>query len=466
MKNILLLQFVHLMCITGYSQTINFNLANPQPNLEEVWAGTFASGDIDGDGDKDLFMTGQTPAIRTKLYKNDGAGNFTEVTTANFPLSSTSQAILKDLDKDGDLDLFFAGRSPSGVVFTNIYKNDGLGGFTQVTNNALPKFFWTSGAAIEDVDNDGDQDIVISASATTGFVADVYLNDGNAVFSAQGSTTFTAVRGAVEFIDIEKDGDKDVVISGSDASNVSSIKLYQNDGSGNFTLNTNSTFAPLRGEDIDVADTDNDGDFDFLVNGNNQNLLYTNNGSGIFTQIITTLQPTTAGQNAIADLDNDGDQDLLIVGTQPGGLPNIYNIVYQNIGNNIFIPADTLGGEYIANCVVDDFTGDGFKDIIIQGFAAQTNVYWNSSIISSVSNSIASNLIITYFPNPTHDFVTFNLKEKVESLVLFNLSGQEVLTKQINSKQFVLDISTLSNGIYFAKLNSKRNSQTVKLMKF
>jgi hypothetical protein len=454
MKNTLLITIILLISANGYAQTLNFTLANPQPNLMEVYAGTFASGDMDGDGDIDLFMTGITPQPQTKLYFNDGTGNFTEA-THSFPRSSTSQAILKDLDNDGDLDLFFSGTNHLQQTFTNIYRNNGAGVFTQITNNALPII--SKGAAIADVDNDGDQDIVISASS----VANVYLNNGNAVFTPQSSSVFTPVSGVVRFIDIENDGDQDVLISGA-----ASIKLYENNGSGNFTLNTNSTFAALSGEDIDVADTDNDGDLDFLVNGSGQNLLYINNGSGVFTQINTTLQQTFGGQNAMADLDNDGDQDILIVGTQAGGLPNIYNIVYQNTGNNVFVQTQILGGEYIADCIIDDFNSDGLKDIIIQGFAEDTNVYWNTSTIVSVANAIDSNETIIFYPNPTKDFVNFSLDDNIESIVLFNLAGQQILTKQVNGKEFILDITSLSNGIYMAKLNTTGKLQTVKLIKF
>ncbi len=450
----------------GFSQTLNFTVTNQQPSLLGVYAGTFASGDIDGDGDKDLFMTGITPGKFTKLYLNNGTGYFTEVTTS-FPSSGASQAILKDLDGDSDLDLFFAGNTPLNQTFTNIYKNNGSGVFTQVTNNALPKFFLGS-AAIDDVDNDGDQDILISAKTNTNaFVADVYLNNGNAVFTAQNSTVFTAVNGIVQFIDIENDGDKDAIISGKNVNNVSSVNLYQNNGTGNFTLDTNSTFAALSGEDIDVADTDNDGDLDLLLNGNNQNLLYINNGSGIFTQTATTLQQTFGGKNAFGDLDNDGDQDLLIVGSQAGGLPNIFNIVYENTGNNVFVPADTLGGEFIADCIIDDFTGDGLKDIIIQGFANKTNVYWNTSIGLGIANSIASTKqLLTFFPNPTKDIVNFSSESSIENITMYNLLGQEVLSKQVNSENFTIDLSNLSTGTYVAKLNTTTKSQTFKLIKY
>lgn len=462
MKKLLFLNFGLFACVYSNAQTFTFTTATPQPNLIEAWGGAFASGDMDGDGDKDLFMTGITPAKSTKLYFNDGIGNFTEV-SANFPNSGTSQAILKDLDNDADLDLFFSGNNNLSQNFTNIYRNNGLGIFTQVPNT-LPAFI--KGAAIDDVDNDGDQDIVISAStSSTNFVADVYLNNGNAIFTAQGSSAFTAVSGALEFIDIENDGDKDVIISGADVNNVNSTKLYLNNGAGIFTLDNTATFAAIEGVDIDVADTDNDGDFDVLLNGDYGNFLYINDGAGNFSLFTTILQQTYGGENAFNDLDNDGDQDLLIVGTQVGGLPNIYNILYQNNGSNQFVPVDTLGGEYIADCVIEDFTGDGFKDIIIQGFAFKTNVYWNTPTSVGKSEQITSNTSILFYPNPTKDFINLNLNENVGYASLFNAQGQEVLSQQVNSKQLILDISTFQNGIYFARFNANK-SQVFKIQKY
>ena len=434
-----------------FSQTLNFTLANPQPNIMEGYSGTFASGDIDGDGDLDLFMTSNSPGKRTTLYKNDGNGNFTEVTHI-FPHSAYSQAFFKDLDGDGDLDLFFSGQNELAQKFANIYRNDGLGNFTQVPNN-LPVFI--EGAAIADVDNDGDQDLVI----TTATISDIYLNNGNAVFTPQGNSVFTPVDGIVQIIDIENDGDQDVIISGSNT-----IKLYQNNGSGVYTLNINTTFPAISAEGIEVADTDNDGDLDLIINGNTQNLLYINNGAGLFSSISTNLQQTFAGKNAFADLDNDGDQDLLIVGSQAGGLPNIFNIVYRNDGNNTFVQTQILGGEYIADCVIADFNGDGLKDIIIQGFADDTNVYWNTSTVLGISEQIVNNNSIIFYPNPAKDFINLILKD--ESLItIYNSVGQIVFTKKMNSNDFIIDISNLTNGVYIIKLNENGNSKTAKFIK-
>ena len=449
MKKLLLGALLLFSTTNTFSQTLNFTLANPQPNIMEGYGGTFASGDIDGDGDLDLLMTRIGPW--TKLYKNDGTGNFTEV-THNFPRSGNSQAFFKDLDGDGDLDLFFSGQNELAQKFANIYRNDGLGNFTQVPNN-LPVFI--EGAAIADVDNDGDQDLVI----TTATISDIYLNNGNAVFTPQGNSVFTPVDGIVQIIDIENDGDQDVIISGSNT-----IKLYQNNGSGVYTLNINTTFPAISAEGIEVADTDNDGDLDLIINGNTQNLLYINNGAGLFSSISTNLQQTFFGKNAFADLDNDGDQDLLIVGSQAGGLPNIFNIVYRNDGNNTFVQTQILGGEYIADCVIADFNGDGLKDIIIQGFADDTNVYWNTSTVLGISEQIVNNNSIIFYPNPAKDFINLILKD--ESLItIYNSVGQIVFTKKMNSNDFIIDISNLTNGVYIIKLNENGNSKTAKFIK-
>lgn len=387
MKRPLLLFLLVLTVSFSNAQNIDFTVATPRPDLIQVYGGSFASGDIDGDGDQDLIIAGQTPGRATALYLSDGSGNFTEVTTIPFPEATSTVTILEDLDGDGDLDLFFSGNGASVQEFAHIYLNDGLGVFTQLANPSLPQFAET-GVAIGDVDGDLDLDLLISTKDGSGtFVADVFLNDGNANFTASGSTVFTPVQfSAIAFIDVEGDGDADVVISGEQQNGSALTTLYLNDGTGNYSVDATAGLVQMKASDIDVADTDNDGDPDLLMSGTVEpfaarTILYTNDGNGQFTELVTAgLQQTFAGTNAIADLDNDGDQDILVIGSQNGGLPNIYNIVYDNLGNNNFNPVDTLGGEYIAACVIDDFNGDSFSDIIIQGFADDTNVYWNTSL--------------------------------------------------------------------------------------
>lgn len=461
-------QIVTLVLLFAFTVTyaqINFTLADPQPDLIEVYGGSFASGDIDNDGDQDLFMTGQSP--NSALYLNDGNGDFTEVTNTTIPdRTFDSVTEFEDLDGDGDLDLYFSGSNDGGGigVFTRIYLNDGTGDFTQLSNPLLPQFQGT-GAAIADIDGDGDLDIIISAEDKNNqFVADTYLNDGNANFTPSGSTAFIPVKwAAVAFIDVENDGDADVIIAGVQANDEKLTRLYLNDGLGSYTVDTNTVFEDLQADDIDVADTDNDGDLDILMSGQDPNnvprtILYLNDGVGQFTELTdNNFIQTFAGANAIADLDNDGDQDILICGSQAGGLPNIINIVYENLGNNEFEPVQQLGGEYIAECVIDDFNGDDLSDIIIQGFVDDTNFYWNTSEILGTSDFI-NNQTITMFPNPANDVVNISSdKEQLQKIELYSIAGSLIFKTDLNANTYVLNIAKYPSGTYLLKVFSQNN---------
>lgn len=431
--------FIFSLCLaysTAYTQVIDFTLADPQPDLVEIYSGSSDSGDIDGDGDNDLIMTGITPASKTILYLNDGDGIFTEIEGMPLPQAGNGKVIFADLDGDDDLDLFFSGTANTIQEFTHIYLNDGAGGFTQLANPALPRFS-DSGVDVADVDSDGDIDLLITVKAANGdFIADVFLNNGNAIFTPAGELAFDGLQfGQVAFIDVENDGDLDVIISGEQADESALTRLYLNDGTGNYVIDINSDFEQMVAADIDVADLDNDGNLDILMSGNStangvQTILYHNDGFGQFEELpATNLQNTFAGTNAIADMDNDGDQDIVIIGSQDGGLPNIYNIVYENRSNNVFVPVDTLGGEYIAACVVDDFNGDNLVDIIIQGFADRTNVYWNTSSITTALDELEKIPLIDMFPNPSSGTLNLYLAEIIEDLdlMVYSTTGQLIL---------------------------------------
>lgn len=116
-----------------------------------------ATGDIDNDGDLDLYI-GQF-AGADSVYLNNGAGVFTR--DARFPGHAhdewTTAASFADFDLDGDLDLISV-RYNDGI---RLYANDGAGAFQLVNDPALiGRVTYYSGAATGDIDNDGDLDFV------------------------------------------------------------------------------------------------------------------------------------------------------------------------------------------------------------------------------------------------------------------------------------------------------------------
>jgi hypothetical protein len=136
-------------------------------------------GDIDGDGDEDLFVTNLDNEGNT-LYLNTGKGLYEDRTTESglFKLGYTGfGARFIDYDLDGWLDLFVANgavrhlsrQAQAGDSYplkqrSQIYRNDRKGRFTDMTERAGAAFeplFVARGVATGDLDNDGATDIVV-----------------------------------------------------------------------------------------------------------------------------------------------------------------------------------------------------------------------------------------------------------------------------------------------------------------
>ena len=141
-----------------------------------------ASGDYDADGDEDLFVTniiGETFA----LYRNDGHGSFEDARAAAGLAAPTAASTgfgtdWIDYDNDGWLDLFMANGAvnviesqrgqPSPFRMRNqLFRNTGRGRFAETSAEAGPAFDRAEigrAAAVGDVDNDGDVDIVYTTN--------------------------------------------------------------------------------------------------------------------------------------------------------------------------------------------------------------------------------------------------------------------------------------------------------------
>lgn len=140
--------------------------------------------DLNADGHPDLIEGNENG---NRLYINDGNGFFTDETSSRFPAMmglETRKVVAGDVDGDNDLDLFLCnvaflpGRNPQNRLFLN----DGTGVFTDATNPQLPtEFDHTLDALLLDMDADGDLDLFVANIA--GVAQKVYRNDGNGSFS-------------------------------------------------------------------------------------------------------------------------------------------------------------------------------------------------------------------------------------------------------------------------------------------
>lgn len=97
-------------------------------------------------------------------------------------------AAIADVDGDGDQDLFVTRTGDTDLLF----RNDGVAGFTDITEDAgLTIVAHSSGAAFADVDNDGDQDLYVATIASYSHL--LYINDGAGHFTSQGIARGAAV---------------------------------------------------------------------------------------------------------------------------------------------------------------------------------------------------------------------------------------------------------------------------------
>lgn len=234
--------------------------------------GGIAVGDVDGDGWDDVLLG---DGERSRLYRNLGDGRFEDVTVAaGLPddLRAVSFGLFADLDNDGDQDLLVGG----STVANRLYRNDGAH-FVDVTEGAgIGGYFTTIGAAA-DVDNDGLLDLYI------GRYLDPRTELPTTLFYTRNSMGNSLLHnlGGLRFADItESAGVRE----------------------GGLTLG------------VAFADYDRDGDQDLYVSNDfGRNALLQNDGDGTFTDISQasgTLDFGFGMSSSWGDADGDGDLDI------------------------------------------------------------------------------------------------------------------------------------------------------------
>lgn len=331
-----------------------------------------AWGDIDNNGTLDLMLSGTWDGSLfnplTAFVWNPGGGNLQNV-GALFPGLGDGLVRWGDFDNDGWLDGFMMGHLSGDTRVSQIRRNNR--NYTFSDNGAGLPGLSRGAAAWGDYDRDGDLDLVITGTTNgldTGRYSQVLRNNGDGTFR-NGPQIIALWRSAVAWGDMDNDGDLDLAVAGLQAGLIG--RTYRNDGGG-FTLF--GTFPGVADGSLAWGDYDNDGDLDLLVTGTTSASsviggicqVWRNQGNGTFPQATVTLPGISSGSAAWGDYDNDGDLDIALAGVQTNGVGLAQ--VYGNNGNGTFSSLGlTLPALTRASVAWADYDNDGDLDLALVG---------------------------------------------------------------------------------------------------
>ena len=322
---------------------------------------------------------------------------------------------LFDYDNDGRLDIFLVNGAPlqdptskgsipqkSGPNYWNrLYHQKPDGTFEDVTEKAgLQGVGYGMGVAVGDYDNDGYEDLYVTAYGGN----KLYHNNGDGTFTDVTEKAGVAGSGwstSAAWVDLDDDGLLDLVVlrylqwdfddiwcgehkegyrayCHPDVFQPISPQVYHNDGNGHFTEVSQKIglSKPGKGLGIALADYDRDGHIDlFVANDSMVEFLYHNRGDGTFEEVGLLSEVAVDGDGRtyagmgvdFADYNNDGFPDLIIT-----DLANQRYALYLNSHDSTFSYASFISGVARATMTHSgwgvrflDYDNDGWKDLLI-----------------------------------------------------------------------------------------------------
>ncbi len=326
--------------VTGNPLT---SAGNSGEDIHGVWA------DYDNDGQLDLILSQGRANVRNQLFRGLAGGGFERITNAPIgrDVVSSFSAVWADFNRDGRLDLFLAGVSPTPeVTSTNIfYLGQPDGTFIRWGPPGLEEEKSRHyGATSGDFNEDGWPDLAVPANPNR---RNLFLaNQQGTNFESYLFSTGGGSGGAASAADYNNDGHLDLYMGW----NTDQSHLFKGDGTGNFeeVFDAAPSMEPGRGSGT-WGDYDNDGWLDLFVarysanagDSDNNDSLFHNNGDGTFTRVPTGSLGNDGIESISAawgDYDNDGFLDLIVAGdTDPSRL-------YHNSGNsNAWLTLNLVG---------------------------------------------------------------------------------------------------------------------------
>ncbi len=397
MRPILLL-LVLTTAAPAFAQTIRhpFTFSRMPQTLPAIRWGSAAWADIDGDGDLDLFVTGQmrddafsSATMRGLLYRNDGmtpdasapGGERLALTLVQSDLAGLahSDASWTDYDGDGDVDLIVSGSTSADLPYapsTVLYRNDG--GALVASGIDLPALH-SGTARWADHDGDGRADLYLTGTSATRapYAPQGLLLVQNAAggFDSIDAGQPALVFGDVDWSDQNADGRPDLLVTGL-AQGRTLTALYRHTGSA--YQSTRETEGRVFGNVARVAD----GWIEVGAVASRGGLSPTTRfvGQGVTNDVTEVIAGLFGGTITSGDLDGDGDEDLVLSGTSAPS-SGFETVVYRVDGEDIRRAANLIGSLGTAFDLAD-VDGDLDLDLFVGGYnasGASTAIYRNET---------------------------------------------------------------------------------------
>ena len=246
---------------------------NSHTGLSGLFVGTIDSGST-----ADIGFTSYAES-RVMWLSNDGVGNFSGPLTIDTTLNYPATINMKDIDSDGDLDAIVATGADNGADVVEIFRNDLVPGgsvaWTKDGTSVTTGKNYLTNATFEDLDGDANLDILITELNTTPGTGNFYWVEENGV-GGYVETAFTTSIGnpsIAKHLDLDDDGDKDIILSSGATADVNDIVWFLNDGSGNYGSEVVIDNTQSQVYVYTIADFDNDNDLDIASCAFNQDHL-------------------------------------------------------------------------------------------------------------------------------------------------------------------------------------------------
>ena len=388
---ILLLLISLLFCKHSFSQNYNIEILNKG----ELFATSSILQDFDKDGDLDIIITRRKSGSGTdavpagvEWLENDGTGQFPRHELFQ-DLVNPGDIDAADFDNDGDIDYIVSDKkqttSEIGALVLFLRQDD-LSFIKQTVQSGVDIYQ----SAVADFDGNGTIDVV-----SVGFdlaTVNLHLNDGSLNFTKIELVDNVKQAILIEADDIDEDGDQDIVFGDTSAFN-GSFALLRNNGSAEFDSQAlfsrgSADITSVTGG-IAIADINNDGIKDILTSsGANGQLSFLDGSKDFSSSSIEVDGIDLGGDIVIADIDDNGLKDIIMQNDKDFG--DFLSILYQestmnfrleflelNWDNNVL-----FGGSQMQ---VEDLDGDNDLDLV---FPESGNVDGDISWFENIDGSL------------------------------------------------------------------------------